>query len=270
MELRHLPGTIGVEVDGLPSAGEDIDALRDAFDRRHLLLLRGRDFSGAAQVALAGRFGTLLPEAGLWTYVSNVHPDGIIREGALLFHSDLAFTPAPVDAISLHAVEAPGGGAPTAFADAVAAAAALPHVLRTRIEGLRVLNAYDFRLPDDRPMKVGDIDPRSPRCEHPVLAPHPRTGELVLMASELHTDSLVGVPRAESDALLVDLFAVLYDPANVYEHQWVERDLVLWDNRALQHARPNPPGAEARTLQRVTLGSHTITELVPNIGELLG
>ena len=142
--------------------------------------------------------------------------------------------------------------------------------MRRRIEGLRVLNAYDFRLPDDRPMRVSDIDPRSPRCEHPVLAPHPRTGELVLMASEFHTDSLVGLARAESDALLTELFAVLYDRTNVYEHRWVTDDLLLWDNRALQHARPSAPGAEARTLQRVTLGSHTITELVPQIAELHG
>lgn len=270
MELRDLPGTIGTEVAGMPSSADDVDALRDALDRRHLLVLRGHSFTGEAQVAFAARFGPLLPEGGLWNYVSNVHPEGIIREGALLYHSDLAFTRSPVDVISLHALESPDDGAPTLFADAVAAAAALPRDLRSRLDGLRVLNAYDFRHPDDRPMKVSDIDPRSPRWEHPVLARHPRTPASTLMASELHTDSLIGVPRAESDALLADVFAVLYDRGNVYEHRWANGDLVLWDNRAIQHARPNAPGVQARTLQRVTLGSHTITELVPQIAELYG
>lgn len=268
MELRDLPGTIGTEVVGLPSTAEEVDALRDAFDRRHLLLLRGRTFTGEGQVAFAGRFGRVLPEGGLWSYVSNVHPQGIIREGALLFHSDLAFTPSPVEALCLHAIEVPDDSGPTQFART--AAAVLPHDLRTRLDGLQVLNTYDFRLPDDRPMKVADVDPRSPRHEHLALSPHPRTGATIVMASELHTDSIVGLARTDSDALLAELFDILYDQANVYEHRWVPGDLLLWDNLALQHARPNPPADQARTLQRVTLGSHTITELVPNIGELYG
>ena len=34
------------------------------------------------------------------------------------------------------------------------------------------------------------------------------------------------------------LFAILYDEANVYHHHWRQDDLVIWDNIALQHGRP--------------------------------
>lgn len=270
MRLHPLHPTIGVEVvEGRPTTAEDMDALRAAFDERHLVLVRGEPMSGEAQVAFAARFGTLVPERQLWGYVSNVREDGIVREGALCFHSDFAFTASPVDAICLHALEVPAEGAPTRFADAVAAAAALPADLRARLRDLRVLNVYDFHLPDDEPHRLAAADPRAPRCERAVLGTHPRTGAEVIQANELHSDHLVGLPSAESRAVLDDLFAVLYDAGNVHEHQWQVGDLVLWDNVALHHGRPDFARSSRRTLQRVTLGAYTPAELVPDLDELL-
>lgn len=278
MRVEDLPGGVGVEVldadlAAAPLGGrwtaEALDELRAAFDRRHLLLLRGGILTGEQQAAFVARFGPLVPERQLWGYVSNVRPDGIVREGALLFHSDFAFAREPVDAISLHALEVPADGAPTRFADAVRAAAALPPDLRARLEGRRVVNVYDFHRPDDRPMRLDEVDPRSPRHEHPVLGRHPRTGDEVVLANELHTDHVVGVPRPESDALLAALFAVLYDATHVLEHRWRVGDLVLWDNVALHHGRPDFAKDAPRTLQRVTLGRYTPAELVPGLAQLL-
>jgi taurine dioxygenase len=278
MKLLDLPGTIGTEVLGVDlaaappglgwSAGE-IDSLRETLDRRHLLLVRGSAMSGESQVAFAARFGPLVAEGRLCGYVSNARDDGIVREGALLFHSDFAFTAAPVEGIALHALEVPGEGSPTRFADTVRGAAALPADLRARLMGRSVVNVYDFRHGDDRRMRLSDVDPRSPRWAHSVLGRHPRTGEEVVLANELHSDHLVGVSSAESEALLKDLFAVLYDGAHVLEHRWSVGDLVLWDNVALHHGRPDFPKQARRTLQRVTIGRYTANELVPNLAELL-
>ena len=279
MRLRELDGSIGVEVTGLDLTGaaglgpdcsaRDIDGLRAALDRRHLVLVRAEPLPGEAQAAFVARFGPLVPERQLWGYVSNVREDGIVREGALLFHSDFAFTPSPVHGIALHALDVPADGSPTLFADAVNAVGLLPAGLRARLAGRRVLNVYDFHRPNDRPMRLTEADPRSPRVEHPVIARHPRTGVPVVMANELHSDHIVGLPRAESDALLAELFAVLYDGANVYEHRWAVGDLVLWDNVSLHHGRRTIPLDEPRTLQRVTLGAYTPGELVPDLADLL-
>jgi taurine dioxygenase len=275
MRLRAL--TVGVDVlDVDLAAGIDrtsdalpIDDLRSAFADRALLRFADQQLSGEQQVAFVARFGPLLAERRLWGYVSNVRDDGIVREGALLFHSDFAFTRMPVQAISLHALEIPGGGAPTLFADARRAARLLPADLRARLEGQRVLNLYDFSAPGDSPMRRDTIRPGSPGHEHPILAPHPRTGDAVVMANQMHSDSIVGLPGAESDALLRDLFAVLYDDSNVLRYEWSVGDLVLWDNIAVQHARPDFPLDEPRTLQRVVLGDYTPGELVPNLVQLL-
>ena len=279
MRLADLPGPVGAEaldsrigaLDGLAGVGAaaDIDALRAALRRRHLLVVRGIELSGEAQAAFVARFGPLLSERHLWGYVSNARPDGIVREGALLFHSDFAFTRAPLEAISLHAIDVPAGGAPTLFADAVAAVDRLPAELRARLDGREVVNIYDFSGPDDQPMYAERVAARSPRVTHPIVAAHPRTGQPVIMANQLHSDRIVGMGVGKGRAVLDELFAVLYDPAHVYEHRWQRGDLVLWDNVAVHHARPPFDRTQARTLQRVTLGSYTAGELIPDLAQLL-
>jgi hypothetical protein len=69
----------------------------------------------------------------------------------------------------------------------------------------------------------GRRDGVDPHFERPVLGPHPATGEEVL-------------------------FAHLYQPAFQYLHQWAAHDLVIWDNRALQHSRPHIGTTELRIL----------------------
>ena len=275
MQLQPL--TVGVDVlsvdlaAGVQRSGDvlPIDELRSAFAENSLLRFANQQLSGEQQVAFVARFGPLLAERRLWGYVSNVREDGIVPEGALLFHSDFAFTRRPVQAISLHALEIPASGAPTLFADARRAASQLPPDLRARLEGRRVLNVYDFSAPGSQPMRRSTIRPGSPCFEHSILAPHPRTGEQVVMANLMHSDSIVGVPAAESDALLRDLFAVLYDDSNILRYDWSVGDLVIWDNIAVQHGRPDFPENEPRTLQRVVLGDYTPGELVPNLEKLL-
>jgi taurine dioxygenase len=279
VEVVALPGAFGVELCDVDLrrtshlaatwTRAEVDELRARWDRDHLLLVRGPVLTGEQQLAFVARFGRLVAERQPWSYVSNVRPDGIVREGALLFHSDFAFTPCPVTAISLHALEVPADGAPTQFASAVNAVDALSPELRRELERRQVLNVYDFTKRDDRRTRELDLAPGSPTCAHPAIGAHPRTGAPVVYANELHSDRILDVSEEQSEALLKQLFRSLYDEQNVYEHRWSEGDLVLWDNVALHHARRNIPRVEPRTLQRVTLGDYTPGELVPNLAELL-
>ena len=66
------------------------------------------------------------------------------------------------------------------------------------------------------------------------------------------TERIVELADKESELLLEQLFAHLYASANRWDHEWRNHDLVVWDNLAVQHARPNvladgPP----RTLRKV-------------------
>jgi taurine dioxygenase len=274
MEIIELSPALGAEVLDL-DAGQPLDAagaaeLRAAYDHHHLLLLRDQRLDGDAQVRFASTFGSIVAEkSGAFGYVSNVRPDAVVPEGALLFHSDFAFAREPLHGLSLHALDVPADGAPTLYADAVRAVAQLPGPLRALLEEHRVRNHFDFKRSSERRHRDDEIAPGSPRTEHPAIGPHPRTGEPVLYINEMHSERLVGFDLTESDELLAAVFAVLYAPANVYEHHWSPGDLVVWDNIAVHHGRRTIPLDEPRTLQRVALGNHTAEELVPNLAALL-
>ncbi len=272
--FTDLAPALGVEVHDVdvrePFTAEQIDSLREALDSRHLMVFRDQSLTPEQQLAFVARFGPLCPERQLWSYVSNSRPDGIVREGALRFHSDFAFARQATLAISLYALEVPADGAPTIFANAARAATLLPESVTDRISHATVRNIYDFHWPDDQRIREHQMRPGMPRHDHALLAPHPRTGATVVQANEMHTDRVLGVEPAESEALLDTIFAVLYAEENRYEHRWRTGDLVLWDNIALHHGRPAFDTTEPRTLQRVALGNYTATELVPNLAELLG
>jgi taurine dioxygenase len=272
VQIRPMPvlGSECLDVDlREPLAEDDLARLREAYEGTHLLVFRGQELSGQEQFDFVRRFGPVVGEQHPWSYVSNARPDGIVREGALLFHSDFAFTATPTLGIALHALEVPANGAPTRYADAVRAVRMFPADLRSRLEGVRVRNCYDFCGHDDTRMRLRSASPGSPWHDHPIIAPHPRTGEPLVWANELHTDGVVGMSDDDSDALLAEVFAVLYADDNVYEHRWSVGDLVLWDNIALHHGRRDFPVREARTLQRVTLAELTPSQMVPNLAELL-
>jgi taurine dioxygenase len=275
LELHDLPGPLGAEVREIDLHRtldvDEVAQLLHAFDRRHLLIVREQTLSGDEQVRLCRHFGPISPESREgYGYVSNVHPHGILREGAIRFHADLAFTHDPVHAISLHALEVPGAGAPTLLADASGVLDRMPRSLRARLEPLSIVNVYDFTLPTDRRMRERDVAVGSPVVERPMIAPHPRTGAPVVNANALQTDRIVGLTETASEALLAELFAVLYSPDNVLVLDWNVGDLVIWDNLAIQHERPDFPVTEPRTMQRVCIHDKSLGDLVPNVGELLG
>jgi alpha-ketoglutarate-dependent taurine dioxygenase len=99
----------------------------------------------------------------------------------------------------------------------------------------------------------------------PVGFRHPRTGRTMLYVSQMMTREIVGLPSEESEELLETLFSYLYDPAHSWQHDWRKCDLVVWDNLAVQHARPNVSlEGPARTLRKVIAPvprrSATVTE----------
>ena len=130
LELRPLSPALGVEAIGLdldaPLAPEDKASLRAAYARAHWSWFAAVASGWTRNESFASLFGPVIDSA----YVSNARAEGIIPHGALLFHSDLAFTPHPYLGLSLHALELPPSGSSTYFVDAVAAYRALPAALR--------------------------------------------------------------------------------------------------------------------------------------------
>jgi taurine dioxygenase len=248
---------------------EEKDRLRQAFRDRHLLVYRDQDLSPERQAEVTGWFGPVRSSAtGSVGYVSNVRPDGLVPEGPLPFHSDMSFTEHPLLGISLHALEIPSQGASTMFANAVAAVDRLPDELRSALAGRQILNIAGYGANFSTRRRAWECDPVEPRAEHPAIDIHPLSGRPVLRINSLSTSHLVGMELEASESVIQQVFDVLYDPANIYEHHWQVGDLIIFDNIAVHHARRDFDSAERRTLQRVVLDNHGPTQVLPELAAL--
>jgi taurine dioxygenase len=272
MRVRDLAPSFGVAIDcdlRHPLDTADQNQLRQLFIAHHLLYFPNQLVSYEDQVRAVGHLGPVLAGGPEW--VSNVRENGLVPEGALLFHSDFIFTAEPSLGLSLYAVEIPPDGSPTIFADTVRAAAQLSPELRRRVQGRQALNIFDLseqrgdvRL---REAALGPETPLTPRYAHPVLMPHPSSGQELLSVNEMQTDRIIGMDEAESEDTLAALWSVLYAPDNTYAHRWTVGDLLIWDNIAVQHGRPAPPHGVPRTMRRVTMAEHSVFDLVPGFAE---
>jgi taurine dioxygenase len=259
LSFEPTGGPLGAFVHGLDFGNVDGRAVRDGLNTYRLLCFRGREITDAEHVALASSLGHLATEgAGSVSLVSNVAPGGALGSDAASWHSDYTFYPAPYEYISLYALELPESGTQTRFVDSVAAARTLPAPLRASLAGLQSRAVADLSPRSPGQAGIVYLDGRrdgvNPHFLRPVLWPHPATGEEVLAVWHQQTDAILPLPQEDSVALLDKLFAHLYQPASQYVHQWALHDLVIWDNHALQHSRPDVGTVQARTLRRVSVG----------------
>lgn len=65
------------------------------------------------------------------------------------------------------------------------------------------------------------------------------------------THHIVGMDRAESEALLGQLFD--RQEQDVYRHVWKPGDLLLWDNRSTLHARSDFDASGRRLMRRAVV-----------------
>ena len=101
-------------------------------------------------------------------------------------------------------------------------------------------------------------EPDAQRAAHPVIRTHPVTGRKAIFVNRLMTDFIVGIDRAESRALLEELYSYVEDPRFLYQHKWRVGDLVIWDNRCLLHARNTYDSVnKRRKLRRIAIAGDT-------------
>jgi taurine dioxygenase len=241
------------------SAGEKTE-LVDLFNRDGLLLIRGLSLSIDDQSALCSIFGPISPPDH--PIISNVRPDGILGDYELRMHHDIPYVPIPYLGGALYALNVDEGMSATRFASGYRAYELLPEQLRQRVN---TLNAIHVRArTQDRRTHLTDLLPGDPAAVQPVVGRHPVTGRSYLFVDESMTAAIIGMSEVDSDQLLDELFSALYADGNVYEHTWTNGDIVIWDNRAIQHGRRTLTGRGTRTLQRVNIASLSYFEQCPS------
>lgn len=269
--MDHSRLSVGIEITGIdlrePIAPEDADDLRSLLAHHQLLVIRDQAIAPDDQIRVLGIFGNVLDETGdgsRYQYVSGY--ESSVFPGRLLFHSDNHFAAVPLELLSLYAEEVSDEAAPTVFCDNCNGYRRLPQAVAERLDSAQVSTKSFFHLGfSDRASRTLPADlTGGPEATHPAVWKHPETGEPFVYLTELHANHILGLAREESTQLLDEVFAAIYDEANLYEHKWRAGDIVIWDNRAVQHARGEVPPAQSpdakpRTIRRVSVGSRGFT-----------
>jgi alpha-ketoglutarate-dependent taurine dioxygenase len=112
--------------------------------------------------------------------------------------------------------------------------AELPPVRKRRIEGLKVENDFEYAMTNVGKVLTEDERQATPPVVHPLVRTHPETGVRSLFVG-MYSRAIVGMPKAQGQALIKELLDFATQPRFTFRHQWQLGDLVVWDNRCLNH-----------------------------------
>ena len=243
---------MGAEIEDVDLSAPLPDAvfarIARAFLDHKLLVFRGQELSSGQIQAFAERFGPI-----------EVHtvrrPDGSVLDGVhavtnldaegkpsqkphinanYFWHSDKSHYPAPALLSMLYAVELPPDGGETEFANMAMAYADLPPEMKQRIEGLKVENDFEYAMTNVGKVLTEDEIRATPPVVHPLVRTHPETGVRSLFVG-MYSRAIVGMPKAQGQALIKELLDFATQPRFTFRHRWQLGDLVVWDNRCLNH-----------------------------------
>ena len=276
-DIRIVPtgGPLGADAWGVNLerlSGEEFEILRRAWlDHDGVLRVPGQFVAPETLLAFAARFGELdtapinakgdrelyRPDLPHLIVISNIVEDGRAIGGLGSYeskwHTDMSYNEVPPKASILHAIEIPGRGGDTGYADMYMAYETLPEGTKRRITGLTCKHdasrnsvgevRHGFRQVYERREDV-------PGAVHPLVCTHPETGRKCLYLGRRNLAFIPQLPPAESDALLDALWAHATSDEHTWYQRWRLGDIVVWDNRCTMHRRDALDPNERRLLNR--------------------
>ena len=178
---------------------------------------------------------------------NELRPDGTavgIVDAGDYWHSDSSHLEEPCRATVLYAVKNPATGGDTEFINMYQVYDALPDDLRRRVEGRngihhvsKIINPR-VNVSTARTDAVAYYKAREKATKEmlqPMVRTHPETGRQALYVSPRFTIGIADMDDAEAQPLLDRLFEIMLEPRFRYRHTWRDGDLVVWDNRCLNH-----------------------------------
>ena len=246
ISIHPVTPVIGAEILGVdlnkPLDEDAFQIIHQALITHQVIFFRDQDISVEDQKRLGSLFGEL-----------DIHPNDPGLEGhpeVMIIHADehsqrvageswpsaVSCSETPPMGSILRLYEVPETGGDTIFSSMYEAYDTLSSSMK---ELLGNLTAQHDGGPYYRSVntRIGRNDGGRgyPTAEHPVIRTHPVSGRKALYVNSMFTQSIVGLPRAESDAILGFLFSHVQDPAFQCRFKWEENSIAFWDNRCTQH-----------------------------------
>ena len=173
------------------------------------------------------------------------------------WHTDVTFLDTPPLGTILYMLEAPDVGGDTMWASLQDAYDGLADPVRRMCDELLAIH-HD-------PWFAADVEARGgyewngvwreklTAALHPVVRTHPETGRNGLFVNTQFTQTLLGLSKVESNAILEMLYHHCERPEFTCRFRWRSGSLAFWDNRATLHYALDDYGDSPRRAHRVTL-----------------
>jgi taurine dioxygenase len=269
IEVLPLTAAIGAEIRGVDARAPLSDALRDAIHAAlmdHLVLFfRDQDVTEEQQLAFAANFGP--PVSASITRDRDAEPRLFVTledtadspPKADRWHTDVPFVPQPPDIAVLSMRESPAVGGDTLWASLYAVYDSLSPVFQAALADLELdLDLGEVRstiaeLYGEEYLRELEAEFEMPR--HPLVRVHPVTGRAALYLCGDNMAGIVGMQRAESDALLGFLLSRLENPNVFCRWHWETHDLAMWDERCTNHRAVSDHYPSYRKIRRCLVGA---------------
>ncbi len=271
LQIEPCAGTLGAEISGVdlsqPVDDELIAEIRQALLDNLVIFFRDQHITPEQQIEFGRRFGEL-----------HIHPYIPHREGypeilqlqskadgpsymayqSNTWHTDLTYEAEPPMGCILRAVEVPQAGGDTMWNNLHAAYDALSKPMQEFLDDKIAIHYIAVSMPADfleqksSGQHVERFQDKTTPVEHPVVRTHPETGRKGLFVNRNFTSHILGLKRAESDALLAFLLQHVEQPEFVVRFHWAKDSIAMWDNRCTQHYAIVDYTSQ-RTMNRVTI-----------------
>ena len=267
----------GAEVRGVdlsaPLSRETIGQIRAAWLQHHVLSFPEQSLDDDALERVSLAFGPFGDDPFIAPIPGRRHVIAIRRdadETAPLFaenwHTDWSFQERPPAGTCLYGITIPPHGGDTLFADQHLALRAMPPEMRARFEGLVAIHsAAGGYAPDGvygetdrqigRSMDIRPSEAARKTQRHPLISPHPETGEARIFGCGGYIAGIEGVDGETAMALIVELLEWQTQEAFQYRHRWSAGTLLMWDNRSVLHRATGGYEGYDRLLHRTTIAA---------------
>ena len=254
MKFNQL-GPVGAEVSGVNLkglTGSQIKHIKKAFLRYNVLIFRNQDLSPDEFKKVSNIWGapTIHPVfKGMDGYpeIIEIKNFGEKYHTNAHWHSDVTFEKEPPDTTLLYSLEVPDEGGDTLFSNQHLAYEELDNGIKTSLKGRTAehSNLGVVLLSGGKAKDAKTVD-------HPIFRTHPETGKKALYVTEAFVRSINGLSDEESRELLSKLYEQASKLKFIYRHKWSNKDLVVWDNRSVQHFAEHGYGDKIRNMLRIT------------------
>lgn len=249
-ERMSLAGGVivrGVDFDRIDD--ECFARLQELFFEHHVMCIRGARITPEHQLAFGARWGNVyshpyVPSIDGYPGIMLIYQVHTITE---TWHADTTHSAAPPKITMLVAQSMPEIGGDTAFSNQHLVWNSLSAGLRDTLSRLKAVH-YGTEL-----AKGAGLAQEAVTHAHPVAVTHPVTGRKALFVNANYVKHFEGWTEDESTPLLEYLYRQSARIEFTFRHRWQNGDLLLWDNRSVQHRVVPDHGTTERIAHRITI-----------------